>query len=116
MGEFKGLRTFNDLVDWINENVEMKTDTNDTALWYVSIQEAMFVSDYNLKDIAYLFLNGIEPMTPENVDTFFYTQWEDIDFSRTDDASEENRKWADSEEKELIERQLESLKYHFGID
>lgn len=101
-------RTYTELVQWIETNVPedkrlpapLTRTPDEHALWFVAYNIAFdfYDTSYDTDDLAHMFLNGIPAMSPERVDEYLASIWE-----------EEGEEWFNGDS-----ALLSSLHFHFG--
>jgi len=84
-------KTYADTVQWIKDHEKQFTegmgDADERALWFFACREADYVhTEMDMKDVAFLFLNGVPKLTPEVIDHDLSVQ---IDFDVTPDRLED---------------------------
>lgn len=118
--ELAKIRTRSDFIQWITENkevLEVKFDQSveDIADWFIAISQAKMVSsDYRLKDIAYLFLDGVKGIKedPEEAHREYWgSYFEDADLYREEGKED----LALGVEEDVIDSITEDINDHFGV-
>ena len=110
--EIKEIRTRDQFIEWLNENVDLSSTTSveEQADWFIAMVNArMLMDSYDTKDIARMFLNGMEGISefPHNAHADFWNSfWEEYDL-----AVEDGDDPSEYDQTELI---TDLLKYHFG--
>lgn len=77
------LRTVEDVRKFMEQETN-DTVTDDQLGWFNCVVNARSMSDYNLKDMAWMLKDGIEPMgTLDSLQNTLYTYFEDMEDEET---------------------------------